>query len=497
MHLRDMKPLWEKPLGDKEMKSCGITTRLISILLICSIVFSCVACSSKASGTTQFTLSDPNSKVFTENTENELIIKEKAINEFITEEIYLKELVVAENKITELLLSEEQITEVILCKSIYVPEANIEEFAENSQTSHLFGENIDWSAFLKKFAIGTGIIVTLVVLKKAHLPDKLSSVIVSAAEKSLEFASSGAAIGSVFGAATGASDEIDESGRTSAVIAFATAVVGLIISVISLVAEVPSGGSSSVTLAVGVKLVIAGVGVLAAAAGTVKAGRDAIKAFTTTEASDIDWDNVDWDRVGCSSAEKAIENSADGYMWGAVIGAVKGGADGYDFYHKYNTPYTKYNARLIQTPKEGSGGKWSGKRGESDFILDEPIITENGTKITKVTYRNAVPDFSPFQEAQVKIPNITNKRTHNFSEADKALAEFWTKIKHGGRTWKQSDIKQYRKGNKLTWHEMSNGEYMQLVPTELNQTFSHYGGVAEYNAMIGEKLDTEFEVNYD
>ena len=51
--------------------------------------------------------------------------------------------------------------------------------------------------------------------------------------------------------------------------------------------------------------------------------------------------------------------------------------------------------------------------------------------------------------------------------------------------WTFSDIELYRKGNNLTWHEMSNMEYMQLVPFEVNQKFTHYGGVAEYNAMIG------------
>lgn len=472
------------------------TTRLISVILTVATVFQCVACSCKAANPTQFTLSDPNSITLTEHTENEGIITEEAINEFITEEIYLEEIILAENKISELLLSEDEITEVILCKSIYVPEANIEEFAQNSQTSHLFSEDINWSAVLKKFAIGTGLIVTLVVLKKANLPDKISSVIVGAADKALEFAGNGAAIGSIYGAATGAADEIDKSGRTSAVIAFAAATVGLIVSIISLVAEVPSGGTSSITLGVGIKLVVAGVGVLSAAAGTVKAGCDAIKTFNATDSVDIDWDNIDWQKVGYSAAAKSIENAADGYMWGAIIGTVKGGADGYDFYHKYNTPYTKYNARLEQTPKDGNGGHWSGDRGESDFILDEPIV-QDGVEITKITYQNAVPDFSPYQVAQVKISAMTNKRSSNYSQADKVLAELWTKTKYGGKTWTASDVKQYRKTHNLTWHEMSNGDYMQLVPSELNQTFTHCGGVAEYNAMIGEKLDTELEVNYD
>ena len=147
----------------------------------------------------------------------------------------------------------------------------------------------------------------------------------------------------------------------------------------------------------------------------------------------------------------------------------------------------------MQTPKEGSGGKWSGDRGESDFILDEPIELPNGTKITKVTYRNAVPDFSPYQEAQVTIPSMTNSRSRNFSQADKALAELWTKTQHNGRSWTARQVEDYRTSNNLTWHEMSNMESMQLVPRQVNQTFTHFGGVAEYNAMIGQEGATEFD----
>ena len=40
---------------------------------------------------------------------------------------------------------------------------------------------------------------------------------------------------------------------------------------------------------------------------------------------------------------------------------------------------------------------------------------------------------------------------------------------------------------------MSNMEYMQLIPYEVNDVFLHYGGVAEYNAMIGEEGVTEFD----
>ena len=468
----------------------NIWKRTIAFVLIVSMLLTMVACSGSPPNPS---LSDPNGQIHVENTDPENIITETVLTEFITQEIYLEELVIAENKIAELLLEENTINEVILCKTIYVPQDNIEEFAANSQTAQLFGEDFDVTSLLKKIAVGTGVIVTVVVLKKVGLPDPVASIVAAAADESLKFAATGAAAGSLFGGMTGATDEIDDSGRTSAIIGFATATVGLILSAVGLVAAIPSGGSSGISVAAGVKLVIAGISVLAGTAGTVGAGYNAVKTFQATDAANIDWDNIDWQKVGASAAQKAIENSADGYMWGSIIGVIHGGAEGYDFYHKYNTPYTQYNARLMQTPKDGSGGKWSGDRGESDFILDEPIELSNGTKITKVTYRNAVPDFSPYQEAQVTIPSMTNSRSHNFNQADKALAELWTKTQHNGRSWTARQVEAYRTSNNLTWHEMSNMESMQLVPRQVNQTFTHFGGVAEYNAMIGQEGATEFD----
>lgn len=468
-----------------------ILNRVLSLALCIVMLFSTVGCSDGIAPNP--TLSDPNEHILVENVEVEDILTETILTEHITEEIYLQELIIAEDKITELLLEEETINEVYLCKSIYVPQENIEEFAENSQTSSLFGEEVDFKAVLSKVAVGTGVIVTVVVLKKAGLPDPIASVVCAAADESLKFATGGAAIGSLYGGLSGASDVIDETGRTSAVIGFATATAGLVITIISLIGEIPSGGTSSLSVAAGVKLVIAGVSVVAATAGTAIAGYNAVKTFTSTDAADIDWDNVDWDQVGEAAAMNAIDYGADGYMWGSIIGVVHGGADGYEFYHKFNTPYTKYNLRLMQTPKEGGIGKWSGERGESDFILDNPIELPDGTKITQITYRNAVPDFSPYAKAEVRIPSMSNSRSKNFRQADKALAEYWTKINYNNQSWTRADVEAFRTENNLTWHEMSNMESMQLVPHDLNQTFTHFGGVAEYNAMVGLEGDVEFD----
>lgn len=183
-------------------------------------------------------------------------------------------------------------------------------------------------------------------------------------------------------------------------------------------------------------------------------------------------------------------------MWGAVYGAIDGTIEGY--YQKYCTPYTKYQERLKQVPKDGDRGHWTGERGESDFVLNEPIELPDGTKITKIHYQNAVPDFSPYAIAEVKIPNMTAERYikgGNFDQADAALAEYWTRTKFNSRTWTADDVKVFRENYpyKLTWHEMSNMESMQLVPYDVNNTFGHYGGVAEYKAMTGQTGGADFD----
>ena len=463
----------------------NIYYRLLSLFLMLSIVLTQVSCSS-APPNASITVPGEE-QILVENIEVENTITEEILTEHITEEIYLEEIILAEDKITELLLEEETINEVILCRTIYIPQENLEEFAENSQTSSLFGDEVDLKPVLKKVAVGTGVILTVVVLKKVGFPDPIASVVCAAADESLMFAEGGAVVGSLYGGLSGASGAIDESGRTSAVIAFATATAGLVISIVSLVGEIPSGGASSITLATGVKLVIAGVSVGLASAGTVYSGYQAVKTFQATDGVDIDWDNIDWDAVGEQAALNAVNYGADGYMWGSIIGVVHGGADGYDYYHKFNAPYSTLEKRYAQTPKDGNRGKWTGKRGESDFVLDEPIVLKDGTEVTKITYRNGIPDFSEYQLAQVKIPNMTNNRTNNFNQADEILAEIWTRTRVDNKTWSAADIKQYRKDNNLVWHEMNNMESMQLVPFEVNDTFGHLGGVGEYNTMIGQE----------
>ena len=267
------------------------------------------------------------------------------------------------------------------------------------------------------------------------------------------------------------------------------------LSAVSLVASIPSGGAAGIGVAVGVKIALAGIGLVGSLVGAGMSTANMVKTFSAADAEDIDWSNIDWNKVGEGAVRQSIQGAANGYLWGSIIGAIQGGAKGLDFYNKHGAPYSKYNERLVHTPAENGGGRghWTGERGESDFVLDEPIILKDGTVVSKISYHNAIPDFSGYAKAQINILNMTNNRDLNFKQADELLAELWSKTKFNGRTWTPRDVANYRADNGFTWHEMNNLKTMQLVPSDINGTWGHLGGVGEYNIFTELTGGTDFE----
>ncbi|GEC93731.1 HNH endonuclease [Brevibacillus brevis] len=164
---------------------------------------------------------------------------------------------------------------------------------------------------------------------------------------------------------------------------------------------------------------------------------------------------------------------------------------------------SSYEARYNQTPspdylKVG----FEGTRGESLCTLKPPpdpqlkrILDEAG--IDGIQYKNAVPDFSPVAKAQVEIEYMLGgkgtyggkARRENFIQSDQKLAEQLNNSPELARQFgmesgriSAKDVKVYREKNKLTWHELNDVKTMQLVPTNINSTFGHLGGVGEINA---------------
>lgn len=140
-------------------------------------------------------------------------------------------------------------------------------------------------------------------------------------------------------------------------------------------------------------------------------------------------------------------------------------------------------------PIEGNGGNWTGERGnskwipEKDFVPSNPCTNPNQLSwdminkkynIDGVNFNNGQPDFLEISKGNVEIDNFTENRFGkggNFDQAAEKLSE-----KTG---YSKSEIKEWMKDNKYTWHECNDCRTMQKVPTEVHGNISHTGGIAE------------------
>lgn len=473
------------------------TSKFVTAFLAVFMCFYLPSCSPSTNGqfySSQMVLDPPVETIIQEEKVVEDILRPDIISELTTKEIYLRELYATEEAVSEFLIQDERVEEVLSVTSIYVPQNHIEDFSKHSQVSQLI-DKVDLAPVLTKIAVGTGIILTLAILNVAHLEGPVASIVAAAAPEALKGAITGMGVGTLIGSLTGAADGADSSGRVQSVVRFALAVAGVVISALFLVAAIPAGGTTIPSALIGAKIAISAVFLAEGVVGAGFSTANLIKSFSATDCKDINWDNIDWEKVGEGAAIKAIQGAANGYLWGSITGAVLGGAAGYDSYNKHVAPYSSYEDRLSHTPaKDGSGrGHWTGERGESDFVLDKPIQLKDGTSVSKITYKNGVPDFSKYAKAQINIDNMTNSRDLNFKQADELLAKYWSKIKYGGKTWTPRDVSNFRTDNGYTWHEMNNMKTMQLVPGEVNGTWGHLGGVGEYNIFTDLTGGSEFD----
>lgn len=149
--------------------------------------------------------------------------------------------------------------------------------------------------------------------------------------------------------------------------------------------------------------------------------------------------------------------------------------------------YSEYDDRIKRTPLDGDRGNWEGQRGESKYVPSEntekgkdvkQLLTEKG--VDGIEYKNGEPDFSSMSESTVKIEGMTGDCQKNFPQADIKCAEQWNAEGRDGRTdWTAADVRDWRRENEYSWHERSDTETMDLVPTEINLYFGHLGGCSE------------------
>ncbi|MET1257216.1 HNH endonuclease [Aliikangiella maris] len=139
---------------------------------------------------------------------------------------------------------------------------------------------------------------------------------------------------------------------------------------------------------------------------------------------------------------------------------------------------SSYDDRIKLTPI--NNGHWTGVRGESNFIFDNPDIQ----KIIPdgIAYKNGYPDFSPVTLHEVRLKGIMSlDRDTNFKEANQMLAS--------QLGVKEKDISKFMKKHKYTWHEVEDMRTMQLVPSFIHTNkvksmdfgvkYGHLGGIGE------------------
>lgn len=162
---------------------------------------------------------------------------------------------------------------------------------------------------------------------------------------------------------------------------------------------------------------------------------------------------------------------------------------GYIEFNDHHDFYTSYEARLDRVPKDPDKGFWSGDLGESKYVPSNPelkaLLKTYG--LNGIEYHGCEPDFSKVSVVSIKIDGMSEDRLrNNFPQADERCADLWNEQNHDGRSdWTASEVKQWRQDNGYSWHERADCETMDLVPRDINASFTHSGGVAECKARDG------------
>lgn len=130
-----------------------------------------------------------------------------------------------------------------------------------------------------------------------------------------------------------------------------------------------------------------------------------------------------------------------------------------------------YEERLQQTPV--NNGHWDGERGESKFYSNNEeansYLREAGTD--GIEYEDCIPDFSEVSKGDVKIDSMSDDRNKNFRQADQKLAD--------EKGCSPREVAEWREQNGYTWHECNDKQTCQKIPSSVNKTFGHLGGVSE------------------
>jgi hypothetical protein len=120
----------------------------------------------------------------------------------------------------------------------------------------------------------------------------------------------------------------------------------------------------------------------------------------------------------------------------------------------------------------GTGGRWGGERGNSEWFSDDPAVNEI-TRFQPIRFRNGKPVLTPWAKERVILTRMTGNNAVDFPAADRGLLR-----QYPGRWKNQTAVKKWRESERLTWHHEPDLESTTLVPTDLNNGVPHLGGAA-------------------
>lgn len=290
--------------------------KFFEFIIIVLLVFSLFACSeNQGSGN----IIDPNGNTIKENYIYEDVIFEDEKIEDQIYEIYIQEKLLVESVIKNALLEEDIIEEVLLLETFYIPIDDPYKYYDGAAGMAVFGDNLDIDSLIKKGAIGAGCILTIAVVSVAPFTSPISVAVITVAKNALPYAIKGATVGTIMGAGIGAglgfTDVIDSSGRITALTSLGLSTAFLIVAIIN----PPLAGTAFALWG-------AITAITASSAGLVYSGINAYNVFTRTDEIDLNAQKLNWEKLGYTIAERSIGGAADGFVIGAVSGAVLGAA---------------------------------------------------------------------------------------------------------------------------------------------------------------------------
>lgn len=150
----------------------------------------------------------------------------------------------------------------------------------------------------------------------------------------------------------------------------------------------------------------------------------------------------------------------------------------------------------VGTPRDGAGGSWDGERGDSEWVPSpekvpsNPLTNPEGKSFEEILspygmngieFHQGEPDFTPCAEATVKIDDFSGNRYGAGGNFDQGLTKYAEL-----RGESTQETKAYMHENHLTFHERSDCETLDVVPTEVHGNVRHTGGVSTFKQNEGE-----------